>query len=455
MKRIHSAAGVLALSLAIGSCCTDPIDQSSYFCLGDMSLAEEQELGDSYAPMIDAQYDGVYGDAEAFAYLDQLVKEMASHSIRAKDSTWRFTILNTSIPNAFAVPGGYIYITRGLLAAMETEGQFISVMGHELGHVEHRHSHQQMGRSAMGSVFAGALDLGEQVLLGSGSTGIAGTVGGAAAQLVLLRYDRGQESQSDKRGIYYAATMGYDPMEGIKTFAYFEKLEKESGGETPEFLRTHPLNSTRIADIENEIKTSHPEVIGKPKSSFRPYRDGNDRFEKIVARIKSVQPTYDRYDKALETLAAGIKDKKDAKIQEARTVMQDCAANVPKEALFQTGVGYANYLLKDYGGAASSLQKAVQLDDSYLPERKLFDPRYFLGIALQADGELDQAKSRLLEASKIIPHPAPHLHLGEIHEAQGRKADAIKEYKQVIELEGDPKGTFTQEATKRLKALGP
>ncbi len=445
---------LLPLAFALGSCCTDPVDQSTYFCLGDMSTEEEIALGTSYAPTIDAMYDGVYADADADAYLSQLVVEMAGHSVYGPSFPWKFSILNTSMPNAFAVPGGYVYITRGLLAAMETEGQFISVMGHELGHVEHRHSHQGMGRSAAGGVIVSVLDAVEPETTRIGETGLISTVGAGVAQLTLLSYSRGQESESDSRGIYYAATMGYDPNEAVKTFEYFQKLEAESGGSQIAWLRTHPLNEDRIADIREQAREQHPELIDRPKSSFRPYKNNNTKFSQVVQRIESQQPVYDRYDAAMSELSDAFENDDKAKMKSALAKLQGCASDLPNEALFSGAVGYAQLGIGDFSGAKSSLEKAVQLDRSYLPDRNLWRHNYLLGAAYYESGDMSSAKTQFELAAKEFPdNPSPHYQLGMTYEKLTQKQNAIGEYKKVIAIEGDPNGTMSKKAQERIDAL--
>lgn len=454
MNRSLAVFALAALGPTLSSCCSDPVDGSSYVCFGDMSVEEELELGRSYAPNIDAMYGGVYNDPQAAQYLGSLVKEMAGHSVYGPSFQWKFTILNTSVPNAFAVPGGYIYITRGLLSAMETEGQFISVMGHELGHVEHRHSHNQMGRQTWSSIIVGAGAVGAKILTDN-DTVAAGTAGvlSAGAGVTLLSFNRGQESESDERGIYYATTMGYDPYEGIKTFEYFEKLEQESGGGSIEFLRTHPLNSTRIEDIKAIIEREHPGIANQPHDSFRPYKQGNQQFAKIAAEIRAEQPVYDRYDDAVAALAEAAEGKDSGKVKSALAELQACAGAIPGEALFHTAIGYAQLQLGARKEAQAALKKAIALDDQYLPERRLYQPHYFLGRSYLDQGDHGPARAELQVATDAFPyHAASHYYLGVALEETGDAAGAKKEYATVVELDGAD-GSYGSQASTRAAKL--
>ncbi|MFH0946692.1 MAG: M48 family metalloprotease [Planctomycetota bacterium] len=445
----------LALVLALGSCCTDPVDQSSYFCLGEMSVQDEQQLGATYAPNIDAMYDGVLNDPTAAEYLGGLVKEMAGHSVHPNDFTWNFTILNTSMPNAFAVPGGYIYITRGLLAAMETEGQFISVMGHELGHVEHKHSQKGMGGKILGGVLVGVIGTAESTLTKSEEPGLVTSITAAGTQLVMLSYDRDQELQSDQRGVYYAAAMGYDPADAVKTFEYFQSLEDKAGGVQIEWLRTHPLNDHRIDDIRSEIQASHPELVGKDPSTFRPVKDNNARFRQVVALIKQRQPIYDRYDEAWKKMSEAVEKDDKPVIREALASFQGCASDLPDEALFHTAVGMAHVALDEYGAAKTALNRAISLDNAALPDRTLYRPHLLLGLVLFEQKEYANAEPQFDTALAAYPMGIQSLYyLGRCYEEQGQTSKATEAYKKVISMEGNPKGVFSTKANQRLSEMG-
>ena len=130
------------------------------------------------------------------------------------------------------------------------------------------------------------------------------------------------------------------------------------------------------------------------------------------------------------------------------------ASALPNEALFQTGIGTCSYLLDEPAQAKQALERAVQLDDAYEPSRRLFQPHYLLGlIALQGD-ELSTARSELSLATNIFPlQPAAHFYLGETYEKLGQDKEALKSYEKVIELEDDPEGTFTTQATQRMNQI--
>src|SRR4029453_12798217 len=119
------------------------------FAMVQWSVKEEQALGDQAAPNFEQQFDGALADAAGKESLGSVIKEMAGHSVRKDDFAYQFEILNSSEPNAFALPGGYVYITRGLLEHLESEGEFVGILGHELGHVEHQHSMLQQNKAIL------------------------------------------------------------------------------------------------------------------------------------------------------------------------------------------------------------------------------------------------------------------------------------------------------------------
>ncbi len=227
---------VLALPLASG-CATNPATGQREFTL--VSSAQELQIGQQGYPAAIAEY-GLYGDARLAAYVDSIGQKLAKVS-ELPDLKWHFTLLDDPTVNAFAMPGGYIYVTRGILAHLNSEAQLAGVMGHEIGHVTARHS---------------AKHLTQQELAGLGM-GLAGAVsqdfrryGGVAQQalgLLFLKYSRDDESQADALGIRYATAAGWDPREIPATYAMLKRIGERAGAGLPSFLSTHPDPGDREA----------------------------------------------------------------------------------------------------------------------------------------------------------------------------------------------------------------
>ena len=161
-------------------------------------------------PQVLLQFGGAYDDPELQAYVTRTGRQLVAVSELPKEE-FTFTVLDSDVINAFALPGGYVYITRGLLALADDEAELAGVMAHEIGHVTARHSAQRYSRGALaqGGVAIGTILAG--VLGGGAAAQLAQQAGGAGAQAYLAGYSRDQEFQADELGVRYLARGGYDP----------------------------------------------------------------------------------------------------------------------------------------------------------------------------------------------------------------------------------------------------
>ena len=223
---------------------------------GAYTWEQEVQLGTEADQQISAQY-GIYDDAEVQRYVEQIGDEVLQTSAYTDESTpanvrstpFYFRVLDSPVVNAFALPGGYIYVTRGLLAYLENEAQLAVVLGHEIGHVLGRHSSEQAARSQLSQFgLLGAAVLGGVVGGGQVAEGIL-NYGGQAAQLLTLKYGRGAEREADRAGVAYAEFAGYDAVQAARFFTALERLSENSGGSLPTFLSTHPDPGERARTI--------------------------------------------------------------------------------------------------------------------------------------------------------------------------------------------------------------
>jgi len=221
-----------------------------------IALAPQQEiaLGLQALPEMMAQYGGEHPDAKAQALVDRVGQRILEQSDAGK-TEWQYDFHLLSDPetvNAFALPGGQIFITAALLQLMETEGQLAGVLGHEVGHVVARHSAQRMAKEQLTQGITGAV----LVAAGSGSEAqLAQMIG----QMVNMKYGREDELQSDELGVRFMSQAGYDPraMIGVQKL-----LSAQAQGEAPpEFLSTHPSAPNRIQVIEAAIAKTFPDGV--------------------------------------------------------------------------------------------------------------------------------------------------------------------------------------------------
>lgn len=241
--------GLLALTtlagpVALTSCAVNPATGSRQFTL--YSEAQEIEMGREYDPQIVAEM-GLYPDAALQRYIQELGTRLAAQSERP-NLPWTFRLLDDPVVNAFALPGGYIYITRGILAHLGSEAELAGVLGHEIGHVTARHS---VGRMSTQQLAQLGLALG--TALRPDLEGLAG-VASAGLQVAFLKYGRDDERQADDLGVRYMLRGNYDPREMPQVFDMLDRVTQDAGGgATPEWLSTHPNPGNRRERMEAQV----------------------------------------------------------------------------------------------------------------------------------------------------------------------------------------------------------
>lgn len=219
------------------------------------SWDQEVQIGGEVDHEIVAQF-GVYQDEALDSYYQAMSMEILKNShmrgvdtaARFRNTEFTFRILDSPVINAFALPGGYVYVTRGLMAHMNNEAQLAVVIGHEIGHVAARHASQRGLQQMIGqvAVIGGAI-LGQELLGLPGETIL--NISGQAAQLLFLRHSREHERESDRLGVEYAAKTGYAAEEGAAFFTSLRRLSEQSGQAIPNFLSTHPDPGEREREI--------------------------------------------------------------------------------------------------------------------------------------------------------------------------------------------------------------
>lgn len=187
------------------------------------------------------QQTGFYADSSLQAYVSQLGLRMARASERP-NLPWEFHVIDDPQVNAFAAPGGFIFITRGILAYLNSEAELAAVVGHEIGHVTARHSAAMASQQMLAQ---GGLAIGG-ILRPDLASGALGQLLGAGASLYFLQFSRNDEKQADGLGFRYSLTAGYDPREMPNTFRTLERVSDVAGSSVPAFLSTHPDPGDRV-----------------------------------------------------------------------------------------------------------------------------------------------------------------------------------------------------------------
>lgn len=232
-----------------------------------LSWQEEVQLGEEAAPQFISQSGGELPDTQVVNRVRALGTELVAAALvetpdkSRPDLPWEFHVLDSEVINAFALPGGKVFISRGLMEKLDNEAQLAGVLGHEIGHVTARHGNQRMTQAFGIQVLATVILAGAEIAdsdigryLGLGAT--------AGGQLFLLKYSRANELEADALGVKYMARVGYNPVGQIQVMEVLRAAGGGSGG--PEWLSTHPAPDTRISDLKKLIKQSYPDYDADP-----------------------------------------------------------------------------------------------------------------------------------------------------------------------------------------------
>jgi predicted Zn-dependent protease len=250
-RRLAIAALLLASSLA--GCVVNPASGVPELSL--MSKEDERRLGEAEDKKVVQQF-GLYGDTTVTGYVQELGRALAANSEEA-GIQWQFKVLDSATINAFALPGGFVYVTRGLLAHLQNQAQLAMVMGHEIGHVTARHGARQYTGQQLANL---GLGLGALVLtdirpyLNLAQSGL---------ELLFLKYSRDDERQADELGVKYATRTGFQAAEGAKVFQTFKRLRSQEGDPMPDWLSSHPDPAERAETIPALATTFQAQFPGR------------------------------------------------------------------------------------------------------------------------------------------------------------------------------------------------
>lgn len=432
-----------------------------------MIFSESQEIsfGKNADPDIRWQFGGVYNDDQLESYVNSIGQRVASVSDRPK-LPYHFTIVDSSVVNAFALPGGYIYITRGLLVRMDNEAQLASVLGHEIGHVNARHGMKRL-QNILGFNL-GMLFL-DHVASGSENyqkwRGMLRTGSQVAFATVSLGYGRKDEHQADELGTKYASKAGFDPNGMIQLLELLKSLSDREPTSVEEFFMSHPRTSERIKSVNGVISKLPPEQSKGIQNQ--------SEYKSKISDLVEAQKAYDHYDKGE---AFRLKGDYNSALSEYNQAIR-LRKNIAKP---YHGIGKVYHAQRKYSQAIEEYKKAISIDPEYV---FAFND---LGVSLIAEGKSNEALDYLKKAVQIYEnyddawanlgeayyklkqytesikslemaitlnenHPRAYTTLGLAYEATGNIEKAIEAYEKAIKVA--PKESYTNIARERLDQL--
>lgn len=405
MKKAYSA--LIVLLLVLTGCSTNPVTGKSEISL--ISTQQEIAIGEkNYAPSQQAQGGEYYVDRNLQTYVDSVGNKLAAVSDR--QLPYEFVVLNNSVPNAWAMPGGKIAVNRGLLVHLEDEAQLAAVLGHEIVHAAARHSAKQMTRGTL-------IGVGGQILgIVAGQKGygqIASPLIQMGSAAWMSRYGRSAELESDNYGMEYMAKAGYDPQGAVELQRTFVKL---SEGRKSDFFAnlfaSHPPSEDRVAANIEKAKT-----LG-PGNNFRA------NYQKAIAQLIKDQPAYEAQDEAIKAL--------NNKDPVAALKQIDSAIKIqPQEGYFWELRGHALAMQDKKRKAERAFSTAIERNDSF------FSHYLARGMLRYDRGNKIGAKTDLERSHGLLPTQQSSFALGEIAQESGQQSKALEYYQAAAGSGGD------------------
>lgn len=270
---------IALLGLVVLGCATNPATGRRQLIL--MSEAEEVQIGKQNHEQIRQQM-GVYDDPDLQRYVATIGARLAREAHRPQ-LPWTFTVVDEPAVNAFALPGGFIYLTRGILPYLQDEAELAGVLGHEIGHVDARHSAEAYSKQLVaggGLALAGIFAPSTQPLQGLAASGL---------QFLFLKYGREAELESDRLGVGYASTSGWDPRGVPGMLNTLARLDNSTGTRrgVPNWALTHPPAEDRVARVQEAVAAAPATARTTNASAFEQHLDGlvfGDSREKGIVR---------------------------------------------------------------------------------------------------------------------------------------------------------------------------
>lgn len=403
--------------LVLASCGTNPVTGKRE--LQFVSEGQEIQMGaQNYAPMRQSEGGDYALVPDLTTYVNEVGQKLAAASDKVTVSERRlpyeFKVLNSSVPNAWALPGGKIAVNRGLLTELNNEAELAAVLGHEIIHAAARHGAQAQERGTLlqGGLVAAQLGaalggVDERV----GSLALAGA--GVGAQLVTMRYGRDAELQSDLYGTRLMKAAGYDPAAAVSLQETFVRL---SEGRRQNWLdglfASHPPSQERVT--RNRETAAQLGTGGEL---------GADRYQARIAPLKRAKPAYDKYDQAQAAL-----QKKD--YAGAKALANEAVKLVPNEGVFHQLLGDIALAEKRDQEAVPHYQKAMQLNPGY------FGSWLGAGVAQYRLKNRAQSEQYLKRSMELLPTAPAALYLGNMARDGGDVEGALKLYQSASSSQG-------------------
>lgn len=398
-------ARVIVLFLVLASlvgCSVNPVTGKQE--LSFVSESWELDTGQQqYLPLRQAQGGDYVVDPRVERYVNEVGQKIAAVSDRKLP--YEFNVINSSVPNAWALPGGKIAINRGLLTELNSEAELAAVLGHEIIHAAARHSAQGAERNML---LQSALLATGIAVQGEDYAQLIQMGAGLGSQLINTKYGRDAEREADYYGIEYMVRAGYDPQGAVNLQQTFvDMAEQNQSSWFAGLFASHPASRERL-ESNRKLAAQYP-AGGKL---------GRETYQQMMAYLKDKEPAYDNYQLAQQA----VQEKQYAKAQQ---LTKKAIAKEPKEGHFYSLAGDIEYANKNLGAAVQQYDKAISLNDEFF--------YYFMrrGLAAKQLDRYSQAEGDFKRANALLPTAVAYNGLGDIARLQGNETLAKEYYAKV------------------------
>jgi predicted Zn-dependent protease len=404
-RREFMVLGSMAAAGYLTGCATNPVTGRRQLML--ISEEEEIQIDKQYAPyQFSSDYE-VSQDSELNRYVDRIGKQMARGSHRPQ-MPYSFRVVNATYVNAYAFPGGSIAVTRGILLKLDNEAELASLLGHELGHVNARHTAQQMSKGALTQAVIGGISAATGAALGSGYGQMAAQLGMLGAGALLASYSRDNEREADALGLTYTVRSGYSATGFTGLMDMLRNLSKSKPGYIELMFATHPMSEERYRTAVRDVRSKYTDDRSKPL-----YRE---RYMDHTAGLRNIRG-------AVEALQRGETDLANQRYPEADRNFSRALKIAPGDYVALVMTAKSKYLQKDYSEALRFARRARQ---SYPAEAQAW---HISGIANIQLRQFEAAHENFDRYDKLLPgNPQVLFFKGYALEGMNRKEAAADHY---------------------------
>jgi predicted Zn-dependent protease len=417
-----AAAGVAA------GCATNPVTGKSQLML--VSEQDEIQIDRQYSPM---QFSDDYGpvqDGALNAYVGRVGQALASRSHRPS-MPYSFRVVNATYINAYAFPGGSIACTRGILLGLDNEAELAALLGHEIGHVNARHTAEQLSKGQLSQALVGGLSVIADVAA-PGMGQVASALGGFGAGAFLASYSRENEREADALGTEYMVRGGYGPDGMVGLMEMLNSLNKSKPSSIELMFATHPMSEERYRTAVDTVRTRYASAKGLPLH--------RERYMDNTARLRTMKGAIDQMQKGDKALGA-------KKYDQAEDHYEAALKQAPDDYTGLVSMAKVQLVQKKY---TEGLRYSRQAKSVYPQEAQAHHLSGFAELNLK---QYDAAYQDFQTSRRLLPgNPQTLFFMGFAQEGMGRRNEAAREYRSYLQQVNQ--GQYAQHAYRRLQEWG-